>query len=61
MNETEQEQERDRDLRIREYWAKAYDNYNDNDDNLPYEPTAVLTGQDKQRNDAKPRFSIYDF
>jgi hypothetical protein len=53
MDETESEHER----RVRDFWAKAYDDLiKSGKDNKNYEPTAVLS----RRNTNAKRFSIYD-
>jgi hypothetical protein len=42
--------ESEHDRRVREYWARAYDNlFANNKNKLPYEPTAVLTSPTKER------------
>jgi hypothetical protein len=53
MSETETETEHDR--KVREYWAKAYDDLiKDKKDNKNYEPTAVLSRRNTKQ------FSVYD-
>jgi hypothetical protein len=71
MSQSETEQER----KVREYWASAYKNKNskssiyhigsldfakDNEDELPYKPTAVLSKAPPNPNQPLTKRSIYN-
>ena len=66
-NMSQRERETEHDRKVREFWAKnsiyssisSIDFKNDNDNRLPYEPTAVLA-KAPPTNQPTRKFSIYD-